>query len=134
MAQKPSLLIIDDESSVLLTLRLVFEDTGYLVATAESGAQAIQMIRGEAKFDALLTYMSMESHQSGMEVAQAAAELRPRPVIVIFTGFSTIEDMKAVISTPVDRFALKPIDLDDFKQALGRLLGLRKNRLAVEYS
>jgi len=42
MAGKPSLLIVGDEAGVLLTLQLLFEDAGYLVATAENAAQALQ--------------------------------------------------------------------------------------------
>jgi DNA-binding NtrC family response regulator len=134
MARKPSLLIVDDESNVRLTLQLVFEDGGYLVATAESGAQAIQMIRGQDKFDAVLTDMSMEHDQSGVEVAKAAAQLRPRPVIVVFTGFGTVENMRAAVGTAVDHFALKPIDLHDFKHVLARLLALRRDGLAASKS
>lgn len=130
--QKPSLLIVNDESSVLLTLRLIFEDAGYLVATAESGAQAIKMIHSQTKCDAVLTDMSMENEESGVAVARATAELRPRPVIVVFTGFSsTIDSMQAAVTTAADHFLLKPIDLDDFKQVLARLLTLRNNRPAV---
>lgn len=134
VAHKPSLLIVDDEPGVLLTLRLVFEDSGYLVTTAESGARALQLIAHQGNFDGVLTDLSMERPQSGLEVARAAARLRPRPAIVVFTGFGTIENVKAAVGTAVDHFALKPIDLDAFKSVLGRLLALRNDRLILTKS
>jgi DNA-binding NtrC family response regulator len=134
MARKPSLLIVDDETSVLLTLQMVFQEAGYVVAAAASEARALQLLRKPGKLDAVLTDISMENDQSGVEVAKAAAQLRPRPVIVVFTGFSTIDNMKAAVGTAVDHFALKPIDLDEVKRVLTRLLALRGDRLAASSS
>jgi CheY-like chemotaxis protein len=106
MAGKPSLLIVDDEAGVLLTLQLLFQDAGYLVATAASEAEALQQLRKPGKFDAVITDMSMENKQSGLEVAKAAAQLQPRPAIVVFTGFGIDEDVRSVMVTTVDHFAL----------------------------
>lgn len=122
---------MDDETSVLLTLQLVFEDDGYAIVTATSEQVALQVLRNPAGFDAVLTDMSMEHDKGGLIVAHAAALLRPRPVIVIFTGFGTIENVKGALGTSVDHFALKPIDVDDFKRVLARLLALRNDRLTV---
>ena len=82
MGTRPSLLIVDDEPNFLLTFRMVFEDSGYLVTTAEDSTQALQLLGKMAEFDAVLTDMSMEQDQSGLEVAKAAAQLRPRPTIM----------------------------------------------------
>lgn len=122
---------MDDEINVLLTLQLVFEDAGYVVVTASSEKIALQMLRKPAKFDAVLTDMSMEHDQSGLAVANASAQLHPRPVIVIFTGFGTPENVKGAFGTAVDYFALKPIDVDDFKRVLARLLALRRDRVTM---
>ena len=131
MAPRPSLLIVDDEAGVLFTLHLVFQDAGYVVTTADSEAQAIQVLRQPGDFDAILTDMSMENNQSGLAVARAAAQLRPRPVIIIFTGFGTAENVSGALENAVDHFAMKPIDIDDFKNVLARLLSLRSDRLAA---
>jgi CheY-like chemotaxis protein len=39
--RKPSLLIVDDEPNVLLTLKLVLEEDGYQISTAASFAEAV---------------------------------------------------------------------------------------------
>lgn len=52
MAQKPCILIVDDEAGVLFTLQLVFQDAGYVVTTADSEAQALELLRQQGEFDA----------------------------------------------------------------------------------
>ena len=77
MPRKPSVLIADDEPGVLLTLQWIFQESGYTVSTAESGAEAIKLIRDHGTFDAVISDLCMEKDQSGLQVAKAAAELRP---------------------------------------------------------
>ncbi len=64
----------------------------------------------------------MEQEDIGLELAEAAAKLRPRPVIMIFTGYGSVENARGALGIQVDYFALKPLDLDDLKNALHRLL------------
>jgi len=109
MVRKPALLIVDDEPSILLTMRLVFQESGYRVTTAVSEAEAVQTFQMRGSFDAILSDMSMEHDQSGLEV----------------------ENVKATVGTAVDQFIIKPIEVDDLKRVLGRLLALRSDRLAV---
>lgn len=110
---------MDDETSVLLTLQLVFQEEGYAVTTADSEAQALEILRRPEKVDAVLTDMSMEHDQSGLEIANAAARLQPRPAIVIFTGSGTIENARGALGTAVDHFVMKPVDLDSFSCSSG---------------
>jgi DNA-binding NtrC family response regulator len=71
----------------------------------------------------------MEEDRSGLQVAMEASQLHPRPVIVMITGFGTVENVKAASGTAVDYFALKPLDIDELKRAVARLLALREDRL-----
>ena len=87
--KKPSLLIVDDEPNVLLTLRLVLEEEGYNIRTAASFAEAEKIIGDAARFDAILTDLWMEKEDIGIELARSASKLHPRPIIVIFTGFGS---------------------------------------------
>jgi len=43
MSHQPSLLIVDDETNVALTLQMVFEREGYAVSTANSCAGALRL-------------------------------------------------------------------------------------------
>lgn len=125
MPQKPTLLIVDDEANVLFTLKLVLEEDGYEITTASSCAEALKLIHNAHQFDAILTDLRMEQEDIGLELAEAAAKLHPRPVIMIFTGYGSVENARGALGIQVDYFALKPLDLNDLKNALHRLLVLR---------
>jgi len=122
MLRKPSLLIVDDEPNVLLTLKLVLEEDGYQISTAGSLAEAEKLMLSSGHFDAILTDLWMEKEDIGLELARSASKLKPRPVIVIFTGYGSASNARAALSVPVDYFALKPLDVDELKRVLNRLV------------
>ena len=122
MVRKPSLLIVDDEPNVLLTLKLVLEEDGYQISTAGSFAEAEQLIVSSGRFDAILTDLWMEKEDIGLELARSASKLKPRPVIVIFTGYGSATNARAALGVPVDYFALKPLDVEELKRVLNRLV------------
>ena len=122
MLRKPSLLIVDDEPNVLLTLKLVLEEDGYQISTAGSFAEAEKLMLASGRFDAILTDLWMEKEDIGLELARSASKLKPRPVIVIFTGYGSAGNARAALGVPVDYFALKPLDVDELKRVLNRLV------------
>ncbi len=126
MRRGASLLIADDEPGVLLTLRLIFEQGGYSVTTAESAAEALQYLSSGARFSAVLTDLCMEKDDIGLDVAAAAANLHPRPIIIVLTGFSSVDNAQAALRLGVDYYAIKPLDADELQVALDRLLTNRK--------
>jgi DNA-binding NtrC family response regulator len=123
--KKPSraqhLLIVDDEPNVLLTLGMIFELDGYTVSKAASCAEALAMLGNAVHYDAVITDLNMERHDVGLEVARAALRLRPRPVVVICTGYADLVNTQAALDMRVDYFATKPVDLDELKHAIYRL-------------
>jgi DNA-binding NtrC family response regulator len=131
MRQKRSLLLVDDENSILQTLRMVFENEGYQVITASSCAEALEVLQNGHKFDAVITDLNMEREDIGLEVARAAQKVKPKPAIVIYTGFASIPNSRAALELGVDYMAHKPVDVTDLISALNRLvakraLGVRK--------
>jgi DNA-binding NtrC family response regulator len=122
MERRPSLLIVDDEPNVLLTLRMVLEEDGYQISTAGSYAEAEKMIGTSGRFDAILTDLWMEKEDIGLDLARSASKLKPRPIIVIFTGYGSATNARTALGVPVDYFALKPLDVDELKRVLNRLV------------
>lgn len=122
MVLKRSVLLVDDESSILQTLRLVFEREGYEVATAQSSAEAIDLLDQNGHFDAVVTDLNMEREDVGLEVARAALKSQPKPAVVICTGFASIANSRAALDMGVDYMAHKPVELKDLIAALNRLI------------
>jgi DNA-binding NtrC family response regulator len=127
LAKKPSILIVDDEQSVLQTLRLVFEQEGYEVFTAASCEEALKIIGNGSAFDAVITDLNMESEDIGLEVARAALKRKPKPAIVICTGFASLDNSRESLKMGVDYMAHKPVELTALISALNRLISRQRD-------
>ena len=128
MAHQPSLLIVDDENNVALTLKMVFEREGYAVLTANSCAGALKLLADGHVFDAVITDLNMEKENIGLEVARAALRLHPKPAVVVCTGYASIDNSAAALQMKVDYLATKPVDLDELKRAVSRLMAFRNEK------
>ena len=126
MPKKKTVLLVDDEHGVLLTLRMVFEGEGYDVTTAQSCAEALGILRDERSFDAVITDLNMEKEDIGLDVAQAALTRRPKPVVVVCTGYASVNNAMAALNMGVDYMAHKPVALENLISAMNRLI-LSKN-------
>jgi DNA-binding NtrC family response regulator len=125
MSRKRTLLLVDDENSILQTLRMVFESEGYQVITAQSCAEALTILRNGHKFDAVITDLNMEHEDIGLEVARAAQKVKPKPAIVIYTGFASVPNSRIALDLGVDYMAHKPVEISDLISALNRLITRR---------
>ena len=65
MAPTHSLLIVDDEPAVLLTLQMILQSSGYSVTTAESTSEALRLMEQPNQYDAVLTDLHMDNERSG---------------------------------------------------------------------
>lgn len=79
-------LVVDDESAILSLMRALFEREGYSISTADSAANAIEILKSQC-FDVVITDLRMETPTSGFRVVDAAQALRPKPFTVILTAF-----------------------------------------------
>ena len=122
---QPSLLIVDDEINVALTLQMVFEREGYCVRTANSCAGALKLLANGHIFDAVITDLNMEKENIGLEVAKAALRLTPKPAVVLCTGYASVDNSAAALKMKVDYLATKPVDLEELKRAVSRLMAFR---------
>src|SRR5205085_12010499 len=100
---------------------------GYEVSPAYSSAEAIKLLANSKHFDVVITDLNMEREDIGLDVARRAKQLTPPPVVVICTGYASVNNSRQAPDMPVDYLATKPVNLDELKTALARLIRLRKN-------
>ena len=123
--KKKSLLIVDDEVNVTRTLQMVFEDEGYNVTPAYSSREALEILSNGHRFDGIITDLNMEREDVGLNVARRALELKPQPVVIICTGFANMANARAALAMHVHYLATKPVELDELKSNLRRLIAMR---------
>ena len=87
---KRRILLVDDEVTVLLTLKAVLEISGFDVHTAASAREGRSKIRLN-EYHMVITDMRMESDAAGAEVVRAARTAPYHPAVALLTAFP-IED------------------------------------------
>lgn len=78
--------MVEDEAPVRELLMRVLQDSGYLVAAAKNGAEAIEMAEHQPPFDLLITDYAMRG-MNGVEVAKALLANHPDLKILITSTF-----------------------------------------------
>jgi len=131
---RPTLLLVDDEPSILSALRRLFRPQGYRILAAESGAAALELVANDA-VDLVISDMRMP----GMDGAQFLERIRrqqPHAVRILLTGYADISSTIAAINGgEIHRYIAKPWDDNDIllvvREALARRdLELRNRELS----
>jgi serine/threonine-protein kinase len=103
---KCSLLIVDDERSVLATLDALLREE-FDVCTADSG-EAAQEIFTQRNFDLILVDQKMP-HMSGVQLLEWVRERSPKTIRLLMTGYAELEDaVEAINRGKVYRYLFKP--------------------------
>lgn len=83
-----TVLFVDDEPSLLEARRVMFEFMGYFVLTAESGEEALEVLRSNA-VDAVVVDYQMPG-MDGEETARRIRRLCAHLPIILSSGFSSL--------------------------------------------
>lgn len=89
MAQKETVLVIDDEPSVADALKVILSDSGYQVAVAMSGGEALERL-GKRRFDLVITDVRLPDI-SGLDVLRHLRRSHPGVLAIIITAHHTPE-------------------------------------------
>ena len=84
MSQKPSVLVIDDESGILDTLRILLKKEGFEVLTAQGGKAGLDQIRSGA-YDIVLSDVRMPQ-VTGIDILNAVREQDPMTPVILMTA------------------------------------------------
>ncbi len=114
---RPCILAVDDDVLIAMSTIELLQDMGCDVIEANSGEQAIQILRGDTPVDLLLTDYSMPG-MNGVELAEAALEVRPELPILVATGYSELPSGGALKLPCLG----KPYRESELADAIGRLL------------
>ena len=114
----PRLLIVDDEESVAITLAAILEMDGFNVGTALSGPAALKQIEDEV-FDVILTDLHLDDFD-GLDVLAAARRRSPDPVVIVLTGYGSLESAMSALRDGAYDYLLKPVGVEDLRGTVAR--------------
>ena len=115
-----SILVVDDDTEVRKTLSSILFEEGYSVETVENGKQAIR-VSEKSHFDVALIDIKLPDME-GTELLHRLKEKQPHMVMIIITGFPTLENAIKTINEGADGYILKPYDVQKLLEMIRKHL------------
>lgn len=116
-SHKPaSLLLVDDDPSLLKLLGMRLISEGYTVATAESGAEGLRVL-GREKIDLVISDLRMDE-MDGMTLFGEIQKALPGMPVIILTAHGSIPEAVTATQQGVSSFLTKPVDKDALYRAI----------------
>nr|MBA3761254.1 sigma-54-dependent Fis family transcriptional regulator [Gemmatimonadales bacterium] len=118
MTQKPSLLVVDDESGILDTLRILLRNEGFEVTTAQGGKAGLEQIR-TGTHDIILSDVRMPQ-VSGLDILTAAREQDPMTPVILMTAQASLQSAISAVNSGAFYYIQKPFSNDELVAILRR--------------
>lgn len=108
MSALRKVLVVDDDPVVGKSFnRVLSEEKGYLVITAQNAAEALERLR-EQEYDVVFTDIKMPG-MDGVELTERVKASRPWTPVVIVTGYGTSANEARAKAAGVSDFIRKPL-------------------------
>lgn len=102
-----ALLLVDDEPNVLSSLKRLFRRDGYVIYTANGGAQGLEVLAQE-KVDVIISDQRMPG-MTGVEFLREAKKLYPDTIRIVLSGYTELQSVTDAINEgAIYRFLTKP--------------------------
>ena len=111
MSATPKILIIDDETSILDTLRILLKRDGYDVHTAVGGQQGLDKL-SEVQPDIVLSDIRMPG-VTGIDVLDAARAMDPTLPVILMTAQASLQSAIQAVNQGAFHYVQKPFSNDE---------------------
>jgi DNA-binding NtrC family response regulator len=99
-------LLVDDETGILDSLRILFKGAGYQVATAKGGAEALDLLSKDTP-DLVVTDIRMPG-TSGLEVLSRTREVDPEIPVILMTAQASLQSAVRAVNEGAYYYLQKP--------------------------
>jgi len=124
VAEAPRILLVDDETSILDTLQILFRGEGYDVVVADSGPKGLEALR-EVKPDVVVSDIRMPG-ASGLDVMTEAHSLDPELPVVLMTAQASLQSAVRAVNEGAYYYIQKPFSNDELLAICRRALEARE--------
>ncbi|MEW6264708.1 MAG: response regulator [Thermodesulfobacteriota bacterium] len=121
---RSKILIADDESRMLDSLRLLLADQGWEIETAASGAEAVVRLR-ESRPDLILLDMFL-GDLDGFEIMDQLRRISPDTMVIIITGKASLESAVGALRQGAYSYLKKPFESEDLINTVKNALARKK--------
>ncbi len=127
MSSATKILLVDDETGILDTLRILFRGEGYDVVSALSGREALEALPEQTP-DIVLTDIRMPG-TSGLEVMAKAHEIDPEVAVILMTAQASLQSAVRAVNEGAYYYLQKPFANDELLAICRRAAEARELRV-----
>lgn len=128
MADPINILVVDDEKGIREGCRRILMSEGYTVEVAENGEIGLKFVK-EKPVDLILVDLMMPV-MGGLEMMEEVRRFDPEIIMIVITGFATIETAVDAMKHGAYDYIPKPFTPDQVIAVVNR--GLEKRRLSLQ--
>jgi len=104
------ILIVDDEAFIRENLERILAEDGFRPLSTESGEEAVRIV-GEEEIDLVLLDLNLGA-RSGLDVLRELREIDPNLLVIIITGYGTVESAVEALKLGAYDYIKKPFKAD----------------------
>ena len=105
-------LVIDDEESILTSLKFLLGNSGYTVMTAASATEGLKIIKElEHELSVIVTDLFLPGGFDGFDIIEAVKDLGTQIPIIMITAFGNVETAVRAMQNGAFTFLTKPINM-----------------------
>ncbi|MBF0526234.1 MAG: PAS domain S-box protein [Deltaproteobacteria bacterium] len=128
LANRESILVVDDEREVAKVIKLMLEPLGYQVTALTNSLEALEMFRTAPEaFDLIITDLTMPQLR-GDRLSRKLLAIRPDVPIILCTGFDTEAANEILMDKTIRECLTKPVVKDKLAEAVRRVLDQDKGK------
>jgi len=119
-APAAQILVVDDERSMRELLEYMLSREGYVIALAENGSKAVEMVQKNI-YDLVLCDIRL-GDITGLDVLRAAKQKNPGTVVIMISAYATTETAVEAMNEGAYDYVPKPFDSDELKLTIANAL------------
>jgi len=112
MGDRPSILVVEDESHLARGLKLNFELEGFAVVTAGSGREAFALLAGATPYSAIVLDVTLPD-MDGFDICRRLRDVGDYTPVIMLTARSLTEDRVEGLESGADDYLTKPFELEE---------------------
>lgn len=120
---KQSILVVEDEKILRISLSDALKTEGYTVFAVEDGSDALQAL-DEGDFSLIITDIRLPG-AGGMEILKKSLRELPATPVIMITAFGSIDDAVEAMRQGAFDYITKPFDLDELIKTVRKALDLQ---------
>ena len=128
MPRGPTILLVDDEENIRITLGELLRRHGFNVTTAGTVTLALTLI-SQSPFDVLIADLNLGHPSDGFIVVSAMRRMHPDSLTFILTGYPDFETALEAIRQHVNDYLIKPTPIEEMIEKINAALLNRQAHL-----